>query len=115
MMEPWDPFGMFGRRQTAPPAVEGKDSEPARGVEAFVEASMIVKTNAEATTNIRIRSGQTIAFNPGHGETLEDRRKVTDRELAACLSDLMHRAELIRSGHSVETPARPLPPSRGGA
>lgn len=104
--------GRKGRHE-APLVVPVEPVEPVTGRELWVKASMIVKTNLEATTNVRIEVGQTVAFNPGEGATLEQRRDAADREMRAVLSDLMTRAEQVRAGHHVQVPYRPLSPGSG--
>lgn len=103
-------------RHAAPlvvPVAPVEPMEPVTGKELWVKGSMIVKTNLEATTNVRIEVGQTVAFNPGQGATLQERRDAADRELRAVLTDLMSRAEQVRAGHHVQASYRPLAPGSG--
>jgi len=99
------PLGTTGPVAVQPPAAPV-------GREVFVKAGMIVKTNAEATTNIRIEAGSIVTFPTGGGTTLAQRRQATSRELGATLADLFAKAEEIKAGFTYATTPRPITPPR---
>lgn len=94
------------------PDLKRRFVDPLIAKELFVKGSMIVPTVTEGFANIRIEVAETMTVNPGWGDTSEQRRLLADRELSAVLADLMAKAEVIRSGHLIQTVPRPMLPPR---